>query len=204
MPNKAVSGILKDLSLGVAAVLLFVPLFIFRGVGPLDFWWWMSLDLVLLIGLGSAIDRGFLPALKADLSSGWGNKLVFGAVSAAALYALFQGGSFANPNRPVDGPADRPRRRTLLARFSPEKMAGSIRPRSRLFSRRRPLYVRSRRERKSHACPRGRGLRPVLGSDLRSDRVVASCRRQSHAVGYRRLRPVPVLTDESPDRSTFF
>jgi membrane protease YdiL (CAAX protease family) len=96
MPNKAVSGILKDLSLGVAAVLLFVPLFIFRGVGPLDFWWWMSLDLVLLIGLGSAIDRGFLPALKADLSSGWGNKLVFGAVSAAALYALFFAGNLVS------------------------------------------------------------------------------------------------------------
>jgi len=93
MLNKAVSVNLRDWLPGAAAVLLFVPLFILRGLGPLDFWGWMSLNLVLLIGLGSVFDCGFLPAMKADLSSGLGNKLLLGAGSAAALYAFFWAGN---------------------------------------------------------------------------------------------------------------
>jgi uncharacterized protein len=78
-----------DLALPAAAALLFVPLFVFRALGPLDFWLWMSLNLFLLIGLSLALDRGFLPTIKADFFSGWGTKLLLGAGSAAALYAIF-------------------------------------------------------------------------------------------------------------------
>jgi membrane protease YdiL (CAAX protease family) len=89
MPINAASGRLKDFSLGAAAVLLFVPLFVFQSLGPLDFWWWMSLNLVLLIGLGAAVDSSFFSALKADLLSGTAKKISLGVVSAVGLYAFF-------------------------------------------------------------------------------------------------------------------
>jgi len=93
MPIKAASGLRKDFCLGAAAVLLFIPLFVFQSLGPLDFWWWMSLDLVLLIGLGAAVDRGFFSVLKADFLSGPMRKIWLGVVSAVALYALFFAGN---------------------------------------------------------------------------------------------------------------
>lgn len=83
-----------DWVVAAAAVLLFVPLFIFRAAGPLDFWWWMSLNIVLVIGLGAAIDRAYLPALRIDLRTGAGGKILVGLLSAAALYALFFAGNF--------------------------------------------------------------------------------------------------------------
>ncbi len=83
-----------DLLIAAASALLFVPLFIFRAVGPLDFWWWMSLNIVLAVGLGAAFDRTYLPALRADLASGTGKKVGLGLVAAAVLYAVFFAGNY--------------------------------------------------------------------------------------------------------------
>jgi membrane protease YdiL (CAAX protease family) len=83
-----------DLAVAAAAVLLFVPLFIFRGAGPLDFWWWMSLAIVLAVGLGAALDKTYLPSLRADLRSRAGKKILLGLLAAAALYAVFFAGNF--------------------------------------------------------------------------------------------------------------
>jgi len=82
-----------DLLVAAAAVLLFVPLFIFRSAGPIDFWWWMSLDIVLAAGLGAALDRHYLSLLKADLGSNPGKKALLGLLAAAALYAVFSAGN---------------------------------------------------------------------------------------------------------------
>jgi len=82
-----------DLLPAAAAVLLFTPLFIFRGIGPLDFWWWMSGALVLLIGAGAALDPDYCPLLRTDFRNGPGRKVLMGAASAAVLYAVFY---FAN------------------------------------------------------------------------------------------------------------
>ena len=85
-----------NLFLATAAVLLFVPLFILRGDGPLDFWWWMSGALVLLIGTGAVLDRDYLPLLLADFRNGSGRKIFLGAISAIFLYAVFFAGNAAS------------------------------------------------------------------------------------------------------------
>jgi hypothetical protein len=71
---------------------LFIALFRFRRLGPLDFWRWMGLNIVLAVGLGLAADSGYGRRLKADLRSGLPRKLVLGVVSAAVLYAAFAAG----------------------------------------------------------------------------------------------------------------
>lgn len=73
---------------GCAAV-LFVALFRFRSLGPLDFWWWMSLNIVLLCGLALAFDRSLLAAAGDDARSGGLKKAALGLLSAAALYGIF-------------------------------------------------------------------------------------------------------------------
>jgi hypothetical protein len=82
-----------DLIVAAASVLLFVPLFVFRAAGPLDFWWWMSLNIVLAAGLGAVLDRTYLPWLWADLRSRAGKKILLGLIAAAALYAVFFAGN---------------------------------------------------------------------------------------------------------------
>lgn len=77
------------LILAVAAAALFGPLFVLRRLGPLDFWWWMSLNVILLIGLGAILDRSYLPALRADLRTRIGRKVALGVLSAVALYGVF-------------------------------------------------------------------------------------------------------------------
>ncbi len=73
---------------------LFVALFRFHRLGPLDFWWWLGLNIILAVGLGLAADGGYGQRLKADLRSGWPRKLVLGVLSAAVLYAVFAVGRF--------------------------------------------------------------------------------------------------------------
>ncbi len=75
--------------LAAFAVLLFVPLFIFRTAGPLDFWWWMSLNIVLAVALGAALDGTYFPSLRTDLRAGVGRKVFLGLASAAVLYGVF-------------------------------------------------------------------------------------------------------------------
>lgn len=77
----------------LAAAALFVPLFVWRGFGPLDFWWSMSATIALLIGLGAALDRGFAASLAVDLKSGLAGKIVLGLIAAAALYGVFWAGN---------------------------------------------------------------------------------------------------------------
>jgi len=76
---------------GVAVLVaaLFALLFRFRRLGPLDFWWWMSLNVGLAAGLGFAADRGYAARLRADLKSGLARKAGLGLLSAALLYGLF-------------------------------------------------------------------------------------------------------------------
>jgi membrane protease YdiL (CAAX protease family) len=78
-----------DLIVAAAAAALFGPLFVLRRLGPLDFWWWMSLNLVVLIGLGAILDRGYLTAVRAELRGRIGTKVALGVLSAAGLYMVF-------------------------------------------------------------------------------------------------------------------
>ncbi len=82
--------------LALAAAGFFVPLFVFRGACPLDFFWSMSATLVLLVGAGAALDRDYLPLLGADVRSDTIRKIIFGAASAFILYGVFFIGNAAS------------------------------------------------------------------------------------------------------------
>lgn len=86
------------LTLAAIAVLaggLFVLLFRFQRLGPLDFWWWMGLNVALVAGLGFAADREYPARLKADLETGLARKAGLGLASALVLYGLFAAGRLA-------------------------------------------------------------------------------------------------------------
>jgi uncharacterized protein len=77
----------------LAAIALFVPLFIYRAIGPFDFWWWMSLNLALLIGVALKIDPSFRRSIATDLHAGIPKKIAFGILAAAVLYFIFFAGN---------------------------------------------------------------------------------------------------------------
>jgi len=76
------------------AVVLFVPLFIYRAVGPLDFWWWMSANIALLLALSILLDKGYVPFLLADLRSRTVWKVGLGFLAAGLLYGIFFAGNW--------------------------------------------------------------------------------------------------------------
>ena len=73
----------------MGSIFLFCPLFVLRGIGPLDFWWWMSLNLVLLISAAAKIDPSFRGSIMTDLRGGISKKIALGVLAAAALYSVF-------------------------------------------------------------------------------------------------------------------
>ncbi len=88
-------------SLGLFAVLLpalalFVPLFLTQGIGPFDFWWWMTASLLVLLGLVCLLDPPWRHALVGDLKDGPVRKMVLGVLSAAVLYGVFWVGNLAS------------------------------------------------------------------------------------------------------------
>lgn len=87
---------LAPIFLAGMAVLLFVPLFIFGGFGPADFWWSMSGILGLLIGAALVSDRDFRPILRADFKADAVRKILLGAASAVVLYGVFFAGNAAS------------------------------------------------------------------------------------------------------------
>lgn len=78
------------LTLGMAALAvgLFGPLFVARGAGQFDFWWWLSANIVVLVGLAALTDSSWRASLRADLSR-LPVKIGAGLGSAAALYGVF-------------------------------------------------------------------------------------------------------------------
>ena len=80
---------------GALAAVLFIALFRFRRLGPLDFWAWLSMNITLVVALGLAVDRGYGPRIKRDFRSDLRRKIVIGIVSAGALYAVFAVGRAA-------------------------------------------------------------------------------------------------------------
>jgi len=78
------------------AIVLFVPLFITRGVGKLDFWWWMSLNITCLTAIAAAFDLGWRNALTNDLKKQIVQKIGIGILSALGLYIVFYLGNMAS------------------------------------------------------------------------------------------------------------
>jgi membrane protease YdiL (CAAX protease family) len=79
----------------ILAGALFVLLFRFQRLGPLDFWWWMGLNVCAVAGLGFAADGNYRARLRADLKTGFVRKAGLGFVSAVLLYGLFAAGRLA-------------------------------------------------------------------------------------------------------------
>lgn len=91
MDNKRFTHIITLL-----ALVLFVPLFITRGVGKLDFWWWMSLNIACLTAIAAALDLGWRNALTNDLKKQILQKIGIGILSALGLYVVFYMGNMAS------------------------------------------------------------------------------------------------------------
>ena len=77
----------------VLAAALFVPLFIVRGIGVFDFWWWMSADIAVLLILTAVIDHRQLAAFAADIIDRPAAKIGVGLLAAFGLYAAFFAGN---------------------------------------------------------------------------------------------------------------
>jgi membrane protease YdiL (CAAX protease family) len=80
---------------GALAAVLFIALFRFRRLGPIDFWAWLAMNITLVAALGFAVDKGYGPRVREDLRSGLLRKIGIGVLSALALYAVFAAGRAA-------------------------------------------------------------------------------------------------------------
>lgn len=83
-----------SLILPVLAAGLFIPLFVFKSTGPLDFWASLSLSVVFLSAAALGLDRAYFPLLRRDVRTRPGYKIILGILSAIALYAVFMAGNF--------------------------------------------------------------------------------------------------------------
>jgi len=93
IPPKNTREIFRSTLLAVPAVVLFVPLFFLRQLGPLDFWGWMSFNIAAVITFSLLRDRSYPALLKKDFKSGLTQKIILGLFSALLLYALFYAGN---------------------------------------------------------------------------------------------------------------
>lgn len=82
------SSILSFAVLGLALA-LFVPLFLTQGIGPFDFWWWMTTNLLILLGVVSWADASWRHELASDLRDHPARKAAPALASAGILYAVF-------------------------------------------------------------------------------------------------------------------
>jgi membrane protease YdiL (CAAX protease family) len=71
---------------------LFAPLFAFRHLGPVDFWWWISADLAILMALAFFHDKSHWPMIMKDLREGCAKKVVIGGLSGLVLFLIFLAG----------------------------------------------------------------------------------------------------------------
>jgi len=74
---------------GAIAAALFIALFWLKRLGPLDFWAWLSLNIVIVGGMSFVLDRGYARRLREDLRSDFARKAALGIASAAVLYGVF-------------------------------------------------------------------------------------------------------------------
>ena len=84
----------KSLLLALLALLLFSPMFVIQRAGPVDFWWWMSINLVVLTSLSLISDRFFRADIQQDFSNDLLKKVSIGLISAVFLYLVFFIGNY--------------------------------------------------------------------------------------------------------------
>jgi len=84
--------------LPILAAALFGPLLAWRRLGPLDFWWGMSLSVAALVTLSCLTDRSQRSSFLQDWRKGRGKKIGLGLLSALVLYGVFWAGNAVSPS----------------------------------------------------------------------------------------------------------
>lgn len=83
-------------SLPFLAAFLFGPLMAWRRLGPVDFWWGMSLSVAFLVVLSCLADSAIRLSLLMDWKEGLGKKVGLAVFSALFLYGVFWVGNAAS------------------------------------------------------------------------------------------------------------
>jgi len=89
MTIRGLCSVKSTLGVLLLALALFIPLFLTGGVGPLDFWWWITANLVTLLGVVQLVDASWRGELAADWKDRPARKALLGLLSAVALYMIF-------------------------------------------------------------------------------------------------------------------
>jgi membrane protease YdiL (CAAX protease family) len=76
------------------AILMFSPMFVLRQVGAIDFWWWMTINLTVLLILSLVTDFEYYYILFKDFSTKPWKKIGIGLLSALILYLVFFLGNY--------------------------------------------------------------------------------------------------------------
>ncbi len=88
-PRKSVSAVIT-----LAAFAMFSLMFVFRQAGWFDFWFWMSSNLILILGVVFLVDKENLRLLKSDLLKSPVKKILMGFGFALLLFVVFYIGNF--------------------------------------------------------------------------------------------------------------
>jgi len=86
--------LIKPFAITALAVLMFSPMFVLRQVGPIDFWWWMTINLSVLLLISFVTDREYPYLLLKDLTKNTWKKIGIGLLSAFVLYLVFFIGNY--------------------------------------------------------------------------------------------------------------
>lgn len=87
-------SIISPVVIAGLAILMFSPMFVLRQAGPIDFWWWMTINLTLLISIAFITDREYLIILRNEIKTGVWKKTGIGLLSALVLYLVFFAGNY--------------------------------------------------------------------------------------------------------------
>jgi membrane protease YdiL (CAAX protease family) len=83
-------------SIAVLAAAIFFPLFIIRGIAGFDFWWWISANIALLLGIVAMLDETWRREIAVDIQERLLWKIGMGVLSAAVLYGVFFTGNIVS------------------------------------------------------------------------------------------------------------
>lgn len=83
-------------SITALAAAIFLPLFVVKGIAWFDFWWWISANIILLLGLVAKYDEIWRKEIWIDIRERPVWKIAMGVLSAAVLYSVFYVGNIVS------------------------------------------------------------------------------------------------------------
>ncbi|MCG2814774.1 MAG: CPBP family intramembrane metalloprotease [Candidatus Aminicenantes bacterium] len=92
--RSARSSLRSDLLAGFVVAHLFVLLFAGRRIVALDFWWWMSFNIVVLLVYAFLSDRSYVATILSELKKPPVRNALLGILSALLLYGFFAFGNW--------------------------------------------------------------------------------------------------------------